>query len=67
MIIKLVFLVVLVFPDGRTETRSGNVAACPDIKTIHTKYEELVDKGLIQQWDAQCLAFRFDEIKGEPT
>ena len=59
MLLKYVFLVVLVMPNGETDVRAADVAQCPDIRQVYQSYESAKDNGDIQHWDAQCLLFQF--------
>ena len=55
MIAKIIFVVVLVMPNGEYLTKSSVVESCPSIKTVGDHYEQRIRKGEIKDWNATCL------------
>ena len=55
MIAKIIFVVVLVMPNGEYITKSWVVERCPSIKTVGDHYEQRIRDGEIKDWNATCL------------
>ena len=55
MIAKIIFVVVLVMPNGEYLTKSSVVESCPSIKTVGEHYEQRIRDGEIKDWNATCL------------
>ena len=55
MIAKIIFVVVLVMPNGEDLTKSSVVESCPSIKTVGDHYEQRIRDGEIKDWNATCL------------
>ena len=61
----LVFILVLLFPNGTTQTISNVVEACPPTELVNDYWEEQKRQEHISAWNAGC--FDVPLIKGEPT
>ena len=63
MMLKYVFLLIVILPNGEPSVKSSLVEACPNIRLVYEGYESLVESGDIKQWDAQCILFQFETLK----
>ena len=61
MIAKIIFVVVLVMPNGEYLTKSSVVESCPSIKTVGDHYEQRIRDGEIKDWNATCFIMQFEE------
>lgn len=57
---KIVFLVVLLMPNGVFMSSTLIVDTCPSVKLIGDMYTERVKRGEILDWNATCLAMEFE-------
>ena len=55
MIAKIIFVIVLVMPNGEYITKSSVVESCPSIKTVGDQYEQRILDGEIKDWNVTCL------------
>ena len=60
MIAKIIFVVVLVMPNGEYQTKSSFVEACPSIKTVGDHYEQRIRNREIRDWNATCFVMQFE-------
>lgn len=50
----LVFLSVIVLPDGQIKARSEVVTQCPSQEYVHQMHQPMMDRGEIIYWAANC-------------
>ena len=55
--IKYVFVLLLIMPDGQTKMKTDLVETCPDKPSIDAIFNEMKDHGDILDWGASCLQF----------
>lgn len=57
---KIVFLVVLLMPNGDFMSRTTIVDTCPSVKLVGDMYTQRMRRGEILDWNASCLAMNFE-------
>jgi hypothetical protein len=50
----LVYLSVIVMPDGELKTYTATVKECPSTEMVMSMYQRMVDTGEIVDWAARC-------------
>lgn len=50
----LVFVVVVILPNGQPHVNAGPVAACPNHEKVVTAYQQMKLSGKILDWEARC-------------
>ena len=61
MITKVIFVVVLIMPNGEYQTKSAVVDAWPSIKMVGDHYQQRIREGEIRGWNATCFVMQFEE------
>ena len=51
----LLFVVVVILPNGQPQVNATAVSQCPDQKVIHDTYEQAQIAGYIIDWRATCF------------
>ena len=50
----LVYLSVIVMPDGEIKTYTATVNECPSIEMVRSMHQRMMDMGEIVDWGARC-------------
>lgn len=61
----LVFVLVLVMPDGTTHDLIDYPETCPANEQVHATYDPLMQSGAILDWTAVCLHARLKGVNKE--
>jgi hypothetical protein len=60
MLAKIVFLVVILMPDGEFRSKTTIVDTCPSVKVIGDLYTQRMNRGEIIDWNASCFPMNFE-------
>jgi len=52
----LVYLSVIVMPDGELKTYTATVKECPSTKMVMSMHQRMMDTGEIVDWAARCTS-----------
>jgi len=50
----LVYLSVIVMPDGEIKTYTATVKECPSTEVVRSMHQRMMDTGEIVDWGARC-------------
>ena len=60
MLTKIIFLVVILTPQGEFKSKTTIVETCPSVQVIGDLYTERMNSGEILDWNASCLPMNFE-------
>jgi len=56
----LVYLSVIVMPDGELKTYTATVNECPSTEMVMSMHQGMVDRGEIVDWSARCTTIQVE-------
>lgn len=60
MLTKIIFLVVILTPNGEFRSKTTIVDTCPSVKVIGDLYSQRMKRGEILDWNASCFPMNFE-------
>ena len=58
--IKFVFVLLMILPDGQTKMKTELVEGCPPKAGVEHIFNEAKREGQILDWAATCVTYKFD-------
>jgi len=58
--IKFVFVLLMILPDGQTKMKTELVERCPPKAGVEQIFNEAKREGHILDWAATCVTYKFD-------
>jgi len=58
--IKYVFVLLMIMPDGQTKMKSEVVLQCPPKEGVEEIFNQAKQGGHILDWAATCITYRFE-------
>ena len=56
----LVYLSVIVMPDGEIKTYTATVNECPSTEMVRSMHQRMMDTGEIADWSARCTTIQVE-------